>query len=172
MNNISISIKEAPANKRVVLENLMQLYRHDFSEFDPIGGRDTFNSEGKFEYPYLDAYWNEPDRHPLVVWMEDQPVGFALLNHWSPSGRSVDYVFAEFFIARPFRNHGIGIEAVRQIVRKWTGLWEVGATEANCQATTFWRKVVSKVAQPGTIEFAESGSERWTGPIWRFHSPN
>jgi predicted acetyltransferase len=49
---------------------------------------------------------------------------------------------AEFFVARGFRRRGVGQNAVRLILDRFAGRWEIVEYTRNPAAVKFWRKVV------------------------------
>ena len=49
---------------------------------------------------------------------------------------------AEFFIAPPWRRRGIGAQAVRLILDRFTGRWLISELLRNESAVRFWRRVV------------------------------
>ena len=49
---------------------------------------------------------------------------------------------AEFFIARPWRRRGIGAQAVRLMLDRFTGQWLITEYLSNTAAVKFWRRVV------------------------------
>jgi hypothetical protein len=64
----SVTVVEAPAEQRPVLDRLLQLYKYDFSEFAPIGSpHGEVDAEGRFAYPGLESYWQESGRIPLLI---------------------------------------------------------------------------------------------------------
>ena len=97
----------APATEqdRPVISNLLQLMLHDLS---PFCG-EWIGRDGRYAYAWLDSYWVDPDRHPYVIRLEDQLVGFALVMAYSPvSGRAPCWFMAEFFILKAQRRRGHG----------------------------------------------------------------
>jgi GNAT superfamily N-acetyltransferase len=53
-----------------------------------------------------------------------------------------EFSMAEFFIARPWRRRGIGAQAVRLILDRFTGRWLISELLRNDTAVRFWRRVV------------------------------
>jgi len=129
-----------PTQKHI-LRHLLELYCYDFSEYL---GTDV-NENGLFGYTYLDAYFEEVDRHAYFIKVADKFVGFVLLNrHFEllqdPSG----YAVAEFFVLRKYRRKGIGMQAAKAIFDLYPGAWEVSQMMANMAAVEFWLKVVDE----------------------------
>ena len=169
MADVTLHIIE-PAQKPV-LENLMQLYIHDFSDY--WGGREDgeLQEDGRFEaYPDLDSYWTEgardEGRTPLFIRTEGFLAGFALINTFSHSGLPVDHAVAEFWVARKHRRFGVGLAAAVKILGHRPGQWEMAVARKNTNAVPFWRKVAAEVAGPH-VEEVDRDDKLWNGPIVR-----
>lgn len=67
-----ISIHRVEYHQKATLRNLIELYKYDFSKFDP----DDVNENGLYDYKYLDHYWTEKDRHPYFIRVEGMLAGF------------------------------------------------------------------------------------------------
>lgn len=159
---------EAPAAQRLVLDRLMQLYLHDFSEFAPIGSpHGELDAEGRFTYPGLESYWQGKGRIPLLIRADDRLAGFALVNQWSALGLPVDHVVAEFFVLRKYRRARVGTRAALSIFRRYPGRWEVPVAWYNPPALAFWHRVTQEAA-PGKVEEIAGDRKRWAGPVLRF----
>jgi predicted acetyltransferase len=142
---MSLSIGLATASERPVVENLMQCYLHDFSEFTNV----TMDDQGRFEYPYLDHYWRVPDRWPLLIRQGKDVVGMALVRQVvDPAGGHTFHEMAEFFILRNYRRMGLGCAAAKLIFERFSGSWQVAILKSNHEAQTFWQAVIT--AQVGT----------------------
>ena len=167
-----MSVEVAPATlaDKPLIEGLFQFYAYDFSELEPVGSRDfAFTADGRFEaYPYMDAYWSEPDRWPLLIRVGGEAAGFALINTHSHRGGSVERNMGEFWVARKHRRAGVGAEALRRILALHPGRWEVAIAERNTAAQAFWPRAIA--AAPNVRELKETAGdgEHWTGPIWTF----
>ena len=57
-----VEVLDAGEEDRPVLRHLLELYRYDFSEFDDA----DVDAHGEFGYRYLDHYWTDPERRPLL----------------------------------------------------------------------------------------------------------
>ena len=64
---------------------------------------------------------------------------------------------AEFFVSRPWRRRGIGQEAVRLILDRFSGRWHIMEYLRNPQAVAFWRRVVGEYTAGHYQERAENG---------------
>ena len=108
---MEVKLKKVPEEDKPVLARLLELYRYDLSRFD--GSR--LNRHGLFGYRYLDSYWTEKNRHPLLIIADGEVAGFVLVNDFCrlcEPGEANS--IAEFFVLRNFRRKGIGKEAAKQ----------------------------------------------------------
>jgi predicted acetyltransferase len=164
-----LEIVEALSSQAHIIQNLMQLYVHDFSEQWSGMERGELGGDGLFpEYPYLDSYWREGNRIPLLVRHDGNLAGFALINDHSHSGLPVDRNMAEFFIVRKHRRGGVGTNVAHTIFSRYPGQWEAAVAKRNVGALAFWRSAVR--LHPAARDIQETNVEtvEWNGPILRF----
>ncbi len=129
----------------------------------PIG------SDGRFgAYPHMESYWREEARVPLVIRHDGHPAGFALINDHSPTGAPLDRNMAEFFVMRSYRRSGVGGAAVREILTRYPGRWQIAIAERNTGAKAFWRRAVAGAPGVEDLVTVSGDGERWTGPILKF----
>ena len=167
MTDLEITV--APAVERELIANLFQLYTHDFSEFWADRPEGELRGDGRFaSYPYLDDYWREPGRIPLVFRVGGHPAGFALLNTLSHSGLPVDRNMAEFFIVRKHRRGGTGTAAARGLFGLYPGVWEAAVMRKNLAALAFWRRAIRECPDVSEVEERDYQTDHWNGPILRF----
>ena len=159
-------VNATPAD-RGRLENLLQLYLHDFSEIV----RNAPQDDGRYPYPYLDAYWRDPGRYPFLIRADGQLAGFAFVARGSRvSGDATIFDMAEFFVVRGFRRGGVGDAAAAHAFSSFVGTWEVRVMEKNVGAQSFWERVVSSFTL-GRFEDCTWISERGTNfRVFRFSS--
>jgi predicted acetyltransferase len=145
----NVEVQPASIDEKPVLRQLLELYCHDFSQFD---GSDV-GDDGWFRYPYLDRYWTEPERHPFLFRIDGRLAGFAFVRSGAP------HDMAEFFVMRKYRRGGVGADAARAVFLQFPGEWQVRQLTANTGATAFWR-----IAVP--VPFTEDTNE--AGPVQHF----
>ncbi|CAM2973434.1 GNAT family N-acetyltransferase [Paenibacillus taichungensis] len=156
-----LSIHQAEYQQKSTLRNLMELYKYDFSEYDP----EDVNENGLYEYVYLDHYWTEAGRHPFLFRVEGQLAGFALIREIeSEQGTSV-YEMAEFFVMKKYRKLGVGAQAAIHVFNLFPGTWKIAEMETNEPAQIFWRKVIARFTDNKYQELREPD---WDGPIQIF----
>ena len=62
--SIDVELESVAVENKFVLQHLLELCRHDYSEFDGS----AVGPHGLFGYKYLDHYWTEAGRHPFFIW--------------------------------------------------------------------------------------------------------
>jgi len=128
----------ASIQHKLIIENLMQFYMYDFSEFMEL----NITNEGKFKaYEYLDEYWTDMNRFPYLIKCNNSPAGFALVR-WIEDETAGYFSVAEFFVLKKYRRSGIGFAIARQLFSLHKGKWEIFQRENNIPAQLFWQKVI------------------------------
>ena len=121
-----------------LVERLWQLYSHDMSEV-----RGTLpNGEGMFKAGRLPGYFGNPDARGYLIVQRDAPVGFAFVAGLSGGTKTI----GDFFVVRAARRKRIGYDAVREVLARHPGRWEIGFQAENRGAPEFWRRVATDVA--------------------------
>ncbi len=151
-----------------MIENLMQLYVHDFSALWANQALGDIGDDGRFEPYPLDVYWQEADHIPLLVRVKGRLAGFGLLNKDSHSGRSLDRNVAEFFIVRKHRRAAVGAAAAHAMFRLYPGTWEAAIVRRNTAALAFWRRAVGGYPSAREVEEIDRTGPYWDGPVLRF----
>jgi len=163
-----VEVEVAGPEQRETIANLFQPYTHDFSGFWVGLPEGELGEDGRFQaYPYLDSYWTEADREPLLIRVDSKLAGFALINTFAHSGLPADFSMAEFFVARKYRRSGVGLAAAVGIIRARPGQWDIAVVRKNLAAQPFWRRVAAEVAA-GQVEEMDKNDDLWNGLILRF----
>lgn len=154
--------------RRAALENLFQLYVHDFSDF--MASQVDVGEDGRFPpYPPLSAWFDGTEDHPgFFIRVGGTLAGFVLVNKISHSGLPLDWNVAEFFVLRKYRRDGIGAAAAHAVWAQFPGQWEAAVARRNLPALAFWRRAVSTYPGAHEIDELDVMSELWNGPIVRF----
>ena len=140
-----------------MLENLAQLYCHDFSEVLEM----YVDEHGRFGGVDLTPYWVDEWRHPFLLRVDDKVAGFALISERSKiTGKSGVFDVTELFVLRRFRRRGVGRAAAFAAFDRFGGPWEVRQREENPDATAFWRRTIDEYTR------GDYGETRWVRPQW------
>ena len=145
---------KASDEHKIAINNLMQYYIYDFSEYINYDVEDN----GLFApYPNLMDYWQvNNDKFPYAVKMNDKYVGFVLVKLINSIDRSY-FSIAEFFILKRYRRQGIGKAVAMQVFNLHKGQWEVYQKESNKPAQLFWNNIISKYTKGQFNERLEDG---------------
>lgn len=139
---------------KAIIENLMQYYIYDFSEFMEL----DVDEQGRFsQYPGLSDYWIETEsKFPYLIKEEDRLVGFVLVKINQADARKY-FSIAEFFILKKYRLRGIGKKIAFQLFDLHKGSWEVFQRVSNKPARIFWSKIIRIYTNDRFTERLEEG---------------
>jgi predicted acetyltransferase len=134
------SLERITRESAPILDNLLELYAHDFSEHVEL----RIKPNGRFEIRSGDEWWTRDDHFPHLIRWDGELVGFALVRRGSRVTRAVDVMdVAEFFVLRGERGKGIGRSAAFALFRAFPGAWEVRVRRTNGPAMHFWSRVAA-----------------------------
>jgi predicted acetyltransferase len=142
---MNVELKPVPAEGKDILNNLLEKYNYEFSQYDKI----PFGTDGLFHYLHLDAYWTEKDRAAYFIMAEGALAGFALINAHPECDHPLDWAVAEFFVAYPYRRSGVGSRAMEEIFRRHRGVWHIKYHPENTASAVFWNGIAQRHAQDG-----------------------
>ncbi len=164
----NVELIRATAEQRPILENLLDLYIHDFSEFHAV----ALGSDGRFCYPHLGLYWLEPERHPFLARMDGDLAGFVLVRKTAAiDGETAVWDMAEFFVLRGLRRRGMGTELAQAVWALFPGAWQVRVMQSNQRAQLFWARAIAKqVGAPIQPALIEKDGTLWS--VFSFESPS
>ena len=154
-----VAVIPVPAEQKEVLQNLMQAYLHDMSEYNGIDP----DEHGVFQLSqYFELYWTESTRFPFKIMVDQKLAGFALVRVIEPGTHSI----AEFFVLRKYRGKGVGKKTAIHLFNYFPGNWHVCQDAENIPSQTFWRRVIGDFTNGN---FKESWSPAQpTGPMQIF----
>jgi predicted acetyltransferase len=135
MNNIEI--RPALASDESCIDNLMQLYTYEASEWYPI----ELEANGRYKLRPVARFWTEENHHPFLIFADSELAGFAVVDREVVNPLS-QWNIGYFFIARRFRGKGVGKHVAHQLFAQFRGRWEVYQLIANVNAIAFWRKTI------------------------------
>jgi predicted acetyltransferase len=159
---VNVTVRPADKSEAGILKNLLELYLHDFSEFSEV----DIDEDGHFGYPFLDNYWQDPDRFPFLILVDNRLAGFALVRQ-ETDPRSGDRItdMAEFFVLRHFRRRQVGSQAAVKLWDRFSGPWEVRVLASNRGAYPFWKDLIRRYSNE---QFAEDNGRSVLGDMQKF----
>lgn len=140
----------ARAEERELLNNLLEKYNYEFSQYDMA----AFDDNGMFGYTWLGCYFDgTPRRYAYIVRCDGRVAGFALINdHPERKDMPCDFAVAEFFIAYPYRRRGAGTEVMHRIFESHRGSWQIKYHPKNKASVCFWDGIAGANAAGGFVK--------------------
>ena len=170
--NATVSVRDTRANRgdRRWIEGVYRDYLNDLAPLN-TGIFPILGEIGHREPDQLASWFADSSAQILTILRGAEPVGFAMvrLGGQYPGRVAVDYSMAEFFIDRHWRRHGIGQAAVRLILDRFSGRWEIFEYLRNPGAVQFWRRVIAaytggryqeRIANGEVLQYFDSGATR------------
>jgi predicted acetyltransferase len=160
---MTVSVRDArtdPAD-RDWIEKVFRDYLDDLGPLN-TGIFPALGEIGHREPDHLQRWYGDPSAALLVIMDDRRRAGFAMVARNSHSTRVTDYRMAEFFIARDSRRRGVGRSAVRLILDRFAGRWEIVEYQRNPGAVSFWRRVVAAYTAGQFREQVINGEVRQT----------
>jgi predicted acetyltransferase len=136
-NQPSIELHAAQRDELETIENLMQFYIYDFSEWLPLklGDHGFFNIQPKLDY------WRNPTTRPFLITVDGELAGFVTVDnetHIVGAEHNIGY----FFVSRRFRGQGVAKFVVSTLLNRFPGQWQIFHIDANQPARLFWARVM------------------------------
>jgi predicted acetyltransferase len=174
---MTVSVRDArdTAGDRLWIQSVYRDYLDDLAPSTATGTFPALGEVGHREPDQLFHWFADSNSFPLIILRSSEPVGFALVMRGAPAVSragspgtglqargGIDYRMAEFFITRAWRRLGIGATAVRLILSRFGGRWEITEYLRNASAVTFWRRVVASYTSGNYRERIVNGEVRQT----------
>jgi predicted acetyltransferase len=159
---MNIDLRTPDRSERSLIRRMMELYMHDFSEFD---GSDL-DEHGQFGYGDLDYFWFEPTHAAFLVTVDEKLAGFVLVDNevvMDESQRSI----TEFFIVRKYRRQGVGKFVATAVFNQFPAKWEVRVITENVPAQKFWRQIIAEYTS-NQFEETNLDDDDWQGTVFCF----
>ncbi len=142
---MKITITHATKEHMSVIQNMARFYAYDLSK--SCGFYElydwSFPPNGLYEAIDLSKYWEEPDRYPFIIHVDNELAGFALINKIGHLPLT-DWNMGEFFIVGKFQGKGVGRQVAFELFDQFPGQWEVMQMPPNVPAIKFWKKIIAE----------------------------
>lgn len=145
-----------------MLHNLVQLYRHDLSEFRGY----ELDEDGTYAYGYLDRFLAEPGREAFLVRADGHLAGFVFTNRL-PDGV---WQVSELFVVRPYRRRGLGSIVLSKTLDLHPGRWTCFVDDLNEGSQRMCSGVVDQRAEQARSRRVRNRSG-FVGTSLRFEIP-
>jgi aminoglycoside 6'-N-acetyltransferase I len=162
---VTVSVRDARRSQadRRWIESVYREYLDDLAPLN-TGLFPMLAEIGHSEPDQLTRWFADSSAFPLLIMQGEKPVGFAMVARKGarPGQSQVDYRMAEFFISGAVRRLGVGASAVRIVLDRFAGRWEVVEYLRNPGAVSFWRRTLRAYTQGRLVERIENGEVRHT----------
>jgi len=151
MNQVSVRDSRAFPDDRRWIESIYRDYLTDLAP-SATGIFPALGEIGHRVPDQLASCYADANSQLMTVLYGDERAGFAMVKQrlatlaaagTAPSVETWEFSMGDFFIARQWRRRGIGAQAVRLILDRFTGRWLITEHMRNADAVKFWRRVVS-----------------------------
>jgi len=160
---MTVSLRDASehGDDRVWIERAYRDYLDDLGLLN-TGVFPALGEIGHREPDQMHRWYTDPSSILLTILDSMNPVGFALLARQTHASRTADFRMTDFFIARDARRRGVGQGAVRLILDRFAGRWEIVEYSRNQAAVGFWRRVIAAYTKGEYQERVSNGEVRQT----------
>ena len=125
---MNITIESVSREEKEVLRNLTEKYEYEFTSYEDA----DVNDLGLYGYKYIDHYWTELDRFAYFIKVNNKLAGFIMVDtHRYIEKIETKYSIAEFFVMLKYRKCGVGTYALKHILNKHKGKWQIGYNPKN-----------------------------------------
>lgn len=157
---MEVVIMKASLSDRTLIENLLQLYVYDFTEYTDASVGET----GLYQImPDFESYWSDDcSQQSYVIKANGEVAGFMMTKEKDET--QSDHVLSHFFILRKFRRMGVGRKAATSLFKGTKGAWELYQLESNIPAQKFWDQITEEVSY-GEVETKTENGRRYQNII-------
>ena len=161
----SIELHAAQRDDFDTLQNLMQFYVYDFSEWLPLelGEHGFFNIQPKLDY------WRKPATRAFLIRVDGELAGFVTVDD-DTHLEGAEYNIGYFFVSRRFRGQGVAKFVASTLLSRFPGQWQIFHIDANQPARLFWAHVMPALAQ-GNVTTHQLAVDGYPCTLYRFESP-
>ncbi|NUT75828.1 GNAT family N-acetyltransferase [Pseudomonas sp. C1C7] len=138
---LSITLHAAHRDELETIENLMQFYTYDFSEWLPL----ELGEHGFFSLQPLTDYWRNPATRPFLIRVNGELAGFVTVDD-NIQVPGAEHNIGYLFVARRFRGQGVARFVVSALLSRVPGQWQIFHLDENPCARAFWARVVADLA--------------------------
>ena len=126
-------IQIVPLSKMEEMRKYFYKYLTELSEFDPDI---KFDEKGQPIYKWFDCYWDDKDRYPIYLIIDNRIAGLAMIRELD----NMVYDFAEFYVLPEFRQNGNALWFATEITNLFDGQFVFSTRFTNPRAIRFWGK--------------------------------
>jgi predicted acetyltransferase len=159
-----IELHAAQRDELETIENLMQFYMYDFSEWLPLklGEHGFFNAQPK------PGYWRKPATRPFLIKVDGELAGFVTVDDETHT-HGAEYNIGYLFVSRRFRGQGVAKFVVSTLLSRFPGQWQIFHLDANQPARRFWARVIADLTH-GEFALHQLPVDGYPCTVYRFQT--
>ncbi|WP_339450144.1 GNAT family N-acetyltransferase [Pseudomonas sp. EA_5y_Pfl2_R50] len=140
----NIELHPAQRDELEVIENLMQFYMYDFSQWLPL----KLAAHGLFPIQPQDSYWRQATTRPFLIRVDGELAGFVTVDNATHT-EDVEHNIGYFFLTRRWRGQGVGQFVISALLSRIPGRWQIFHIDANLPAQRFWAGLIPRLSGGG-----------------------
>lgn len=160
----SIELHAAQRDELEIIENLMQFYTYDFSEWLPL----ELGEHGFFNLQPMPDYWRNPATRPFLIKIDGELAGFVTVDNQTHLP-GAHYNIGYLFVIRRWRGQGVARFVVSTLLNQLPGEWQIFHIDANQPARLFWAGVMPAL-NTGTFTLHRQVVDRHPCTFYRFQT--
>ncbi|AVX89800.1 GNAT family N-acetyltransferase [Pseudomonas sp. VE 196-7] len=161
----TIELHPAHRDELQTIENLMQFYMYDFSQWLPL----KLGGHGFFSIQQKDDYWRNPATQPFLIRVGGELAGFVTVDNDTHID-GAEYNISYLFLTRRFRGRGVAQFVVSALLSRLPGQWQIFHIDANLPARHFWARLIPKLSG-GEFVRQQRSVDGYPCTFYVFHSP-
>lgn len=152
---MQIQLLPTSAEHLPLLANLYQFYAYESSDWE----QEDVETDGRFyiHQPHLQLYWQEPGWSAQLILADGFIAGFLLIERSDLPGIDAPE-FADLFILKKYRRHGIGRALVQQVMGDGSP-WLLRFYRQDELACAFWQQLLSEWPRPARPVWTEEEAD-------------
>ena len=161
----TIELRPAHRDELQTIENLMQFYMYDFSQWLPL----KLGEHGFFSIQPKDDYWRNPATQTFLIRVDGELAGFVTVDddtHTDGAQHNIGY----FFLTRRFRGQGVAQFVVSALLSRLPGQWQIFHIDANLPAQRFWARLIPELVS-GAFTRQHRAVDGYPCTIYVLHAP-
>ncbi|MFY0728928.1 GNAT family N-acetyltransferase [Pseudomonas sp. NFX15] len=160
----AIDLHAAQRDELETIENLMQFYTYDFSEWLPL----NLGEHGFFNLQPMSDYWRNPATRPFLIKVDGELAGFVTVDNQTHLP-GAHYNIGYLFVIRRWRGQGVARFVISTLLNQLPGEWQIFHIDANQPARLFWAGVMPAL-YTGSFTLHQQVVDRHPCTFYRFQS--
>jgi predicted acetyltransferase len=157
---MNISIEPVSRDEKEILRNLTEKYEYEFTAYEDA----DVNNMGLYGYKYIDHYWTDKNRYAYFIKVNGKLAGFIMIDDCRYIDRiETNFSISELFVMHKYKKMGVGTYAVKYVLNKHKGKWQIGYNPKNEIGKKFWNKTIKEYTKGKYELITENVDQMYNG---------